>query len=74
LEATEEEGFRYAFTVEPSRNLFPIENNKFTTLGRYMTNTTEINKFGGACRLGYRPHAVYHDLKMHAKSILKFNR
>lgn len=73
LEATEEEGFRYAFTTEPSRNLFPIQNDKFTTLSRYMTSTTDINKFGGACRLGYRPHALYHDLKVKAKSILKVN-
>jgi peptidoglycan/xylan/chitin deacetylase (PgdA/CDA1 family) len=74
LEATEEEGFQYAFTTEPCRNLFPIENNKFTTLNRYMTNTTKINKFGGACRLGYRPHALYHDLKTRATILLKSHR
>ena len=73
LEATEKEGFRYAFTTEPAKNLLPIPNNKFTTLNRYMTNTTKINKFGGACRLGYRPHALYHDLKTKTKLILKSN-
>lgn len=74
LEVAEEEGFRYAFTTTPGRNLFPIQNSKLTTLNRYMTNTTKINKFGGACRLGYRPHALYHDLKTYAKSTLHFNR
>jgi peptidoglycan/xylan/chitin deacetylase (PgdA/CDA1 family) len=74
LETTEEEGFQYAFTTEPYRNLFPIDNKKFTTLNRYMTNTMRVTKFGGACRLGYRPHALYHDLKTHAKSVLKLNR
>lgn len=73
LEATVEEGFRYAFTTEPCQNRFPIENNKFTTLSRYMTTTTDINKFGGACRLGYQPHWLYNDLKMHAKRIIKLN-
>jgi hypothetical protein len=74
LEATAEEGFRYAFTTEPRQNLLPIANNKFTTLSRYMTTTTDIEKFGSACRIGYRPQVLYHDLKMHAKSMLKLNR
>lgn len=74
LEATEEIGFRYAFTTEAHPNLFPIQNDKFTTLNRYMTDTTEINRFGGACRLGYQPHALYRDLKIRTKSILNFNK
>jgi peptidoglycan/xylan/chitin deacetylase (PgdA/CDA1 family) len=71
LDATEEEGFRYAFTIEPTINLFPMPNNKFTILNRYMTDTTKINKFGGACRIGYRPHVLYDDLKTKAKLIFK---
>jgi len=71
LEATEEEGFRYAFTTEPGRNVFPIANNKLLALNRYMTNTTKINRFGGACRIGNRPDTLYHDLKMHVKRIIK---
>ena len=71
LEATEEEGFRYAFTTEPARNLLPIAKNKLTILNRYMTNTTKIEKFGSACRIGYQPQRLYHDLKTKAKSILK---
>lgn len=71
LEATEEEGFRYAFTTVPAKNLFPISNNKFTTLNRYMTDTTEINKFGGARRIGYRPHVLYDDLKTKTKLMFK---
>jgi peptidoglycan/xylan/chitin deacetylase (PgdA/CDA1 family) len=74
LEATEEEGFRYAFTIEPAINLFPIPNNKFTILNRYMTDTTKINKYGGACRIGYRPHVLYDDLKTKAKLILNQNK
>jgi peptidoglycan/xylan/chitin deacetylase (PgdA/CDA1 family) len=74
LEATEEEGFRFAFTTEPHPNLFPIKHNKLTLLSRYMTNTMNINKFGDACRLGYQPHALYYDLKMQAKSILKMRK
>lgn len=74
LEVTEQEGFRYAFTTEPHSNLFPIHNNKITILDRYMTNTTKISKFGGACRLGYRPQALYHDLKAGVKSILSLKR
>ncbi len=73
LKATEEEGFRYAFTTAPGKNLLPIQNTKFTTLNRFMTNTMKINKFGGACRLGYRPQALYHDLKIQTKSILNLN-
>lgn len=73
LEATEEEGFQYAFTTQPYRNILPIVNNKFTILNRYMTNTTKINEFGASCRLGYQPHTLYHDLKMQAKSIFKLN-
>ena len=67
LEATEEEGFQYAFTTEPGRNLFPIGNNKLTCLNRYMTDTTKINKFGGFCRIGYEPGTLYEDLKMKVK-------
>lgn len=64
LEATEEEGIRYAFTTEPFTNLIPIQRSKLTCLNRYMSNTTEINKFGGFCRLGYTPTALYDELKM----------
>jgi peptidoglycan/xylan/chitin deacetylase (PgdA/CDA1 family) len=70
LEATEEEGFRYAFTTVPGRNLFPSENNKFTTLNRFMTTTMEISKFGAACRVGYQPHDLYNDLKKRTKKYL----
>lgn len=73
LEATDEEGFQYAFKTEPGRNFLPIQNNKFTTLNRYMTNTMKINKFGAACRLGYQPETLYDDLKMCTKSLLKLN-
>jgi peptidoglycan/xylan/chitin deacetylase (PgdA/CDA1 family) len=74
LEATKEEGFQYAFTTEPSQNLFPIPKNKFIRLNRFMTNTIKINKFGSACRLGYQPDTLFHDFKTGVKSLLSLRR
>jgi peptidoglycan/xylan/chitin deacetylase (PgdA/CDA1 family) len=71
LDATEEEGFRYAFTTEPKQNLLPIEHGKLIHLSRYMTNTTKITKFASFCRLGYEPDLLYYGLKVKIESILK---
>lgn len=71
LEATEEEGFRYAFTTHPERNLLPISNNKLTCLNRYITNATKIDKFGGFCRLGYTPNTLYDELILKASLFKK---
>ncbi len=71
LEVTEEEGFQYAFSIEPRRNLFPMGDNKLTCLNRYMTNTTNINKFGGFCRMGYTPNTLYDKLILNASFLKK---
>jgi peptidoglycan/xylan/chitin deacetylase (PgdA/CDA1 family) len=71
LEATEKEGFRYAFTTEPKQNPLPIEHGKLICLNRYMTNTTKITKFGSFCRMGYDPDLLYAGLKMHIKNFIK---
>lgn len=71
LQMTREEGFQYAFTTEPGRNLFPIENNKLTCLNRYMANTSNISRFGSFCRLGYDPRDLYEDLKIKTMVLLR---
>lgn len=71
LEATEEEGFQYAFTTRRDTNRFPIESKEFTCVNRYMTDTREIGKFGGFCRMGYEPGELYEDLKMRAKHMFQ---
>lgn len=70
LEVTKETGIQFAFTTEPEKNLFPIQNNGLALINRYITDLSPIRKFGGACRLGYQPHAVFHDLKTLVKSSL----
>jgi peptidoglycan/xylan/chitin deacetylase (PgdA/CDA1 family) len=71
LEATEEEGFLYAFTTKFGKNAVPLSTNKLICLNRYMTNTTKINKFGSFCRLGYEPHSLYENLKIKTKFKIK---
>lgn len=71
LEATREEGFQYAFTIEPGINNFPIAGNEFTCLNRYMTNTMDIKRFGSLCRLGYDPGTLYENLKIKTMRLLK---
>ena len=73
LAATQEMGFRYAFTTERGKNLLQIGNNKFICLNRYMTDTRKIDKWGGSYRLGYEPQILYEDLKMRTKRMLKIN-
>lgn len=71
LQATQEEGFRFAFTTEPGRNLLPILNNNLTCLNRYMTTSaTNIKRFGSLCRLGYDPRDLYEDLKIKTMVLL----
>jgi peptidoglycan/xylan/chitin deacetylase (PgdA/CDA1 family) len=70
LEVTEEVGFRFAFTSEPTQNLLPIESKKLVCLNRYMTNTTKIGKFGSFCRLGYKPDLLYENIKEKTKSLI----
>ena len=71
LEATEEEGIQYAFTTEPGRNFFPIENKELMCLNRYMADTRKINKSGSFYRLGYTPNTLYDELIMRASILTK---
>jgi peptidoglycan/xylan/chitin deacetylase (PgdA/CDA1 family) len=71
LKVAEEEGFRYAFTTEPKQNRLPLENKNLICLGRFMTNTTKVKKYGGFCRLGYEPDMLYSHIRLEVKSILK---
>lgn len=71
LEAAEEEGFQYAFTTEPDRNLLPLGNNKLTRVNRYLSKTTKIKKYGGFYRLGYTPNTLYDEAIMTASSLKK---
>jgi peptidoglycan/xylan/chitin deacetylase (PgdA/CDA1 family) len=74
LDATEEEGFRFAFTTEQKKISLPIENRKLICLSRYMTNNSKISKFGGFCRLGYEPDLLYESMKGRMKSFIKGNK
>ncbi len=71
LKATEEQGFRYAFTTKRDTNRFPIERKELTCLNRYMTDTRDINTFGGFCRMGYEPADLYEDLKIRTMRMFK---
>jgi len=71
LEATEEEGFQFAFTTQPKINLLPVEHGNLICLNRYITNTTKITKFGSFCRLGYEPDSLYTGLKVKMKSLIR---
>jgi peptidoglycan/xylan/chitin deacetylase (PgdA/CDA1 family) len=71
LKATEEAGFKYAFTTEPKKNPLPIENAKLRRLDRYHPNTTEIIKYGSFFRMGYEPEDLSDDLKIKIKSLLR---
>lgn len=74
LDVTGEVGFRYAFTIEPNRNLLPLGHNNLICLSRYMTNTTKIDKFGSFCRLGYEPDSLYYNMKSKIKSFIKMGK
>lgn len=71
LDVTEEVGFKYAFTVEPKKNIFPLGTDKLICLSRYMTNASNIKKFGSFCRLGYEPDIYYSNLKSKVKSLIR---
>jgi len=71
LELAEEEGFQYAFTTEPTRLLLSNRSEGMLCLGRLMTNTSKIEKFGSFCRLGYESEVTYWNIKMQLRSIIK---
>ncbi len=71
LEATEEAGFKYAFTTEPKKNHLPVESAKLICLNRYHPNTAEITRYGSFFRMGYEPEDLSDDLRYKISSLFK---
>lgn len=70
LEATDEAGFRYAFTTEARKNHLPVEKARLICLDRYNANPATINTYGGFYRMGYEPELLSEEIKTKIKSLL----
>ncbi len=63
LEATEEEGFRFAFTTKQKVNFLPFVQENLVCLNRFMTKPGNISRFGSFCRLDYFPDGLYFGMR-----------
>ena len=63
LEATGEEGFRFAFTTKQKANNLPFVQDNLVCLNRFTTIQGNISWFGNFCRLDYFPDSLYSDMK-----------
>jgi peptidoglycan/xylan/chitin deacetylase (PgdA/CDA1 family) len=70
LEVAEKEGFKYAFTTRPAMNILQKKNKGMVCLDRYMSTTINIKKYGSFYRLGYKPDALYKNIKKRIKSTI----
>ncbi len=63
LEVAKEIGFKIAFHAMPGKNSLPFKNQNPILLSRFMSNTSNINRYGGFFRIGYTPRMVLLRLK-----------
>ncbi|MEO6683142.1 MAG: polysaccharide deacetylase family protein [Ginsengibacter sp.] len=69
IQASKEENFKFGFNIAGKTNILPLDHGNFTCLNRYITNTTEISRFGGFCRLDYKPQELYNHWVKRARNI-----
>ena len=71
LEATEEEGFRFAFTTNQKVNYLPFVQNNLVCLNRIITRPGNISRLGNFYRLDYFPDSIYSGMKNRMASLMK---
>jgi peptidoglycan/xylan/chitin deacetylase (PgdA/CDA1 family) len=71
LEATEEEGFRFAFTTKQKGNYLPFVQENLVCLNRFMTLPGNISRFGNFWRLDYLPDGLYSGMKNHMAYLMR---
>jgi peptidoglycan/xylan/chitin deacetylase (PgdA/CDA1 family) len=62
IDAAKKIGFKVAFNAEPRKTRIPLNSNNLITLGRFMANIKDIDKYGSFFRLGYTPGSLYASL------------